>query len=111
MARAVVVVGTKQFRDTISVLYHILRLESKASQHHHEHYRRRQRHHRDRRRHLVRPVAEVPLAEAHVHHLVVPPDVGAPLLSVAGRTGEAVALSGNAVLSVLVLCGWRKKSH
>ena len=40
-------------------------------------------------------VAEVPLAEAHEHPLVVLLDVGAPLLVVAGRPLQALALRGD----------------
>ena len=40
-----------------------------------------------------------------MHHLVVPPDVGAALLAVAGRPLQAVALAGHAVVGVLVLRG------
>ena len=49
-----------------------------------------------------RPVAEVPLAEAHVHLLAVVLDVGAALLAVGGRSRQAVPLGGQTVVGVLV---------
>ena len=49
-----------------------------------------------------RPVAEVALAEAHVHLLAVVLDVGAALLAVGGRARQAVPLGGQTVVGVLV---------
>ncbi len=52
---------------------------------------------------VVSSVAQMPLAEAHEHHLVPPSDLRASLLPVAGRALEAVSLSREAVFSILML--------
>ena len=62
---------------------------------------------RRRRRHR-RPVAEVALAEAHVHLLAVVLDVGAALFAVGGRSRQTIPLGGESVVGVLVP-GFRRR--
>ena len=62
---------------------------------------------RRRRRHR-RAVAEVALAEAHVHLLAVVLDVGAALFAVGGRSRQTIPLGGESVVGVLVP-GFRRR--